>query len=90
MTDPNKWYNRRKGNSRTFKITFFHTGLIILPSLGKLFCLIYYVECSRMFDSCGLYREREKEPKKERKEVKKRKKRVGKTGKRGTKEGREE
>ncbi len=28
MSDPNKWYNRQNGNSRTVKITFFCTGLI--------------------------------------------------------------
>ena len=42
MSDPNKQYDRRNGNSRTVKITFLHTGLIILPSLGKLFRLIYF------------------------------------------------
>jgi hypothetical protein len=42
MSDPNKWYDRRNGNSHTVKITFFRTGLIILPSLGKLFHLIYF------------------------------------------------
>jgi hypothetical protein len=40
MSDPNKWHDRWNSNSRTVKITFFHTSLIILPSLGKLFCLI--------------------------------------------------
>jgi hypothetical protein len=44
MSDPNKWYNRWNGNSRTVKITFFRTGLIILLSLGKLFCLIYFTK----------------------------------------------
>ncbi len=38
MSDPNKW----NCNSCTVKITFFQTGLIILPSLGKLFHLIYF------------------------------------------------
>jgi hypothetical protein len=42
MSDPNKQYNRRNCNSRTVKITFFRTGKIILPSLGKLFGLIYF------------------------------------------------
>jgi hypothetical protein len=42
MSDPNKPYNRRNGNYRTVKITFFCTGLIILLSLGKLFCIIYF------------------------------------------------
>jgi hypothetical protein len=35
MSDPNKRYDRWNGNSRTVKITFFHTGQIILPSLEK-------------------------------------------------------
>jgi hypothetical protein len=42
MSDPNKRYDRRNGNSCTVKITFFRTGQIILPSLGKLFRLIYF------------------------------------------------
>jgi hypothetical protein len=39
MSDPNKRYDRRKGNSRTVKITFFHNSLVILLSLGQLFRL---------------------------------------------------
>jgi hypothetical protein len=42
MSNPNKQYDRQNGNSRTVKITFFCTGQIILPSLGKLFRLIYF------------------------------------------------
>jgi len=42
MSDPNKRYDRWNGNSHTIKITFFHTGLITLLSLGKLFRLIYF------------------------------------------------
>ncbi len=30
MSDPNKWHDRKNGNSRTVKVTFFHTGLIIV------------------------------------------------------------
>jgi hypothetical protein len=38
MSDPNKFYNRRNGNSRTVKITFFHTGLInYLTNFGQNF-----------------------------------------------------
>jgi hypothetical protein len=39
MSDPNKRYDRQNGNSRTVKLTFFNTGLIILPYLGQLFRL---------------------------------------------------
>jgi len=42
MSSPNKRYDRQNRNSRTVKITFFHTGLIILQSLAKLFRLIYF------------------------------------------------
>jgi hypothetical protein len=55
MSDPNKWYDRRKGNSCAVKITFFRTGLITLPSLGKLFCLIYFPKVLP-FTTIGNYR----------------------------------
>ncbi len=42
MSNPNKRYDRRNGNSRTVKITYFYTGQIILQSLGKLFRLIFF------------------------------------------------
>ena len=44
MSDPNKWYDRQNGNSRTVKITFFRTSLIILPSLGKLFVQFFFTD----------------------------------------------
>jgi len=43
MSNPNKHDDRQNGNSRTVKMTFFLTGLIILPSLGKLVCLNFFV-----------------------------------------------
>jgi hypothetical protein len=43
MSDPNKRYDRQNGNSRTVKIKFFCTGLIILLYLGKLVRLNFFV-----------------------------------------------
>jgi hypothetical protein len=43
MSNPNKRYDRQNGNSHTVKITKFHTILILLPSLGKIFHLIFFI-----------------------------------------------
>jgi hypothetical protein len=41
MSEPNEWYLRRNGNSRTTKIPKICTGLILLLSLGKIFRAIF-------------------------------------------------
>jgi hypothetical protein len=48
MSNPNQWYNRWNGNSRTAKFLKFHTSQILLQSLGKSFNFNFF---SRIPDS---------------------------------------
>ena len=48
MSNPNQWYNRWNGNSRTAKFLKFHTSQILLQSLGKIFNFNFF---SRIPDS---------------------------------------
>jgi len=47
MSDPNEWYLRRNGNSRTAKIPKTCISPILLPSLGKIFRPIFLPTFSR-------------------------------------------